>query len=76
MRTSRTARGVTLALVIVALNFAVAAPVPAGPVLELSDGDLTLGFSAKGASLVKAVVGGVDYAHGMSSFGDRIIQER
>ena len=59
-----------------ALEFAVAAPQPPGPALELSDGDVTLGFSTKGATLVKAVVGGVDYAHGMASFGDRVIQER
>ena len=72
----RIAWGACLALATAALNLAVASPVPPGPVLELSDGDLTLGFSAKGASLVKAVVGGVDYAHGMSSFGDRVIQER
>ena len=72
----RVARGLCLVLATAALNFAVASHVPAGPVLELSDGDLTLGFSAKGATLVKAAVGGVDYAHGMSSFGDRVIQER
>ena len=46
-------RGVCLAFAAVTFNFTVAAPVPPGPVLELSDGDLTLGFSAKGASLVK-----------------------
>ncbi len=57
-------------------EFAVAAMPPPGPALELSDGDLALGFSAKGGSLVKAVVGGVDYAHGMASFTDRVVQER
>ena len=74
--TGRIAWGACLAWATAALNFAVASHVPAGPVLELSDGDLTLGFSTKGATLVKAVVGGVDYAHGMASFGDRVIQER
>ena len=73
---SRAAWGVCLAFAAVTFNFAVAAPVPPGPVLELSDGDLTLGFSAKGGALVKARVGGVDYAHETLSFTDRVIQER
>ena len=39
------------------------------------DGDLRLGFSTKGATLVKVEVGGVDYSHGLGSFEDRIFNE-
>ena len=70
------AAAAVLALALSGFNSAVASPVPPGPALEISDGDLTLGFSTKGASLVKAVVDGVDCVHGMPSFTDRVINER